>query len=107
MDRCGRCGETANTTFYQDTLAMTHGGGTPYCERCVAEVQLDYAVEQRDRIPGLYEQLRNLGGRAERLICGYTFVTEETVGGTDFISIYCILDKGHDGDHQEDDETPD
>lgn len=101
MERCGRCGAPATTAFAPDMLSWTHGGGTPYCERCVVEEQLEHALEASARVPELQEKLVELGGPAQRVLCGYTFVIEETVGGTDFENIYCVLDKGHDGDHEE------
>lgn len=101
-ERCGRCGEPATTTYASDMLIWTHGGGTPYCERCVVELQLDHALERASQIDKLQARLSDLGGRAERLICGYTYISyERRPGEWDFRNIYCILVKGHEGEHSE------
>lgn len=102
MGRCGRCGAPATTKYASDMLAYTHGMALPYCKRCVVEEQLNNARAQADSIYEWARELAALGGPAERLICGYTYRTEFKDPDTAVVhNLYCVLDKGHEGDHEE------
>lgn len=91
---CHRCGFNEATTTLDWAPAHT---GPPYCQRCVTEEQLDHALERSAEIQRLTQRLEELGGRAERVICGYVNGKQED----DPIEIgwLCIGDKHHDGFH--------
>lgn len=100
MARCERCGLEGETYTFGDALAITHGSGSSYCERCVVEEQLDHALERAQHIEELRRRLQELGGPAERLVCGFIWWT--TAGAESQFGQFCILDKGHGGPHQVD-----
>ena len=91
--RCDRCGQSADT----ELSSIPVHGGVPYCNRCVAEVQLDHARERASAIPELERRLKDLGGPAPTVLCGY--VTYRMWDDTAEFGDFCVLPKGHDGNH--------
>jgi len=57
------CGREGTTKWYGEggVLAISHGFFRMWCERCIIEEQLKYALAQAERIPGLRTELAELG----------------------------------------------
>lgn len=60
---CVRCQKRPGTTIWigeGGVMDYIHGGGVPYCQRCVVECQLEYARKLTATIPDLERQLAEL-----------------------------------------------
>ena len=60
---CRNCGKRPGVLQWVGdggALAYVHGGGAPWCERCVVEAQLAYAKVLAARIPELEQKLSAL-----------------------------------------------
>jgi RNA polymerase subunit RPABC4/transcription elongation factor Spt4 len=65
--KCGRCGENDATVHWGDVLALTHGAGEWWCERCAVEEQVKHARERAAQLPKLEARLAQLGGPAAKV----------------------------------------
>lgn len=78
------------------TTIVAHPG-SPSCERCIVEIQVEHARERAAALPELERRLTELGGPAERELCGY--VMWLVPGDTAKFGDFCEAPMGHDGFH--------
>lgn len=57
---CAECGERSGTITWGDALAITHGGGEKWCERCAVSTQLEHARKRAAAIPELEARLAQI-----------------------------------------------
>ena len=79
---------------------MVAHAGSPSCERCVVEVQLEYAFAAAERLrgpDGLIVRLTELGGPAPVVYCGYAQWSTDPLWDWEQ---FCELPKGHEGKHR-------
>lgn len=98
---CQRCFENGATKKWLGdggVLALVHGGGKDWCERCVVEEQTVHARERAVELAALEEKLIELGGPSSFVRCNMIYprkVTEREIGEWEG----CWLNKGHEGKH--------
>lgn len=92
--RCHRCGDERGRYIWGP---MMHPG-TFWCDRCLVETETRAARKAAEKLAALEARLAELGGPAERLLCGY--VTYKVEGDNASFGSFCELEHGHDGYHE-------